>query len=195
MRDFFVRTKTGDLQAIHTALADEFLAPGHQRDFLYSPVRLPDGGFGAHVRISAPGEARGRTVSMPPAGGEAEFMLRAFAAGKTPDGKKRAFPAAPRFDAARHAWLERQGERHGFAVIGVSFTLENASVRRPAGDFGFNVTVFSGRLKVTDSARLESALREGIGTRRGYGCGMLILIPDSGAASRPNQSANQWRQI
>ena len=95
MRDFFVRAKTGDLHAVHSALADELLAPGRRRDFLFSPVRLPDGGLGAWVRISAPDETRGRLVDIPQAGEEADFIFRAFAAGKGRDGKKRAFPAAP----------------------------------------------------------------------------------------------------
>ena len=193
MRDFFVRAKTGDLHAVHSALADELLAPGRRRDFLFSPVRLPDGGLGAWVRISAPGETRGRLVDIPQAGGEADFIFRAFAAGKGRDGKKRAFPAAPKFDANRRAWLERQGERHGFSVVRASFTLENAAIRRPAGEFGFNVTVFSGRLKVTDAEKFESALREGIGTRRGYGCGMLLLIPDSAAPPESNQPKTKRR--
>ena len=185
MRDILFRAATRDLQALHTALADAFLAPGHQRDFLFSPTPLPGGEFGAWVRINDPAETRGREVVVPDVGAEADFLLRAFAAGKGPDGKKRAFPAAPKFDAARRAWLARQGDARGFAVVRAAFTLESAAIRRQAGTFGFNVAVFTGRLKVTDAAKFESALRDGVGTRRGYGCGMLMLFPDGGVNSQP----------
>ena len=193
MRDILLRAATRDLQSVHTALAEAFLAPGRRRDFLFSPTPLPGGNFGAWVRINDPAETRGREVVVPEVGAESDFILRAFAAGKGPDGKKRGFPAAPKFDAARTKWLERQGGAHGFAVVRATFTVEGATVRRPAGIFGFNVTIFAGRLKVADAVKFQTALQNGIGTRRGYGCGMLIPLPDGGANSesnhptRPNQ--------
>ena len=186
MRDILLRAATRDLQSVHTALAEAFLAPGRRRDFLFSPTPLPDGNFGAWVRSNDPAETRGREVVVPEVGAESDFILRAFAAGKGPDGKKRGFPAAPKFDPARTKWLERQGGVHGFAVVRATFTVEGATIRRPAGIFGFNVTVFAGRLKVADAVKFQAALRDGIGTRRGYGCGMLIPLPD-GADSGPNQ--------
>ena len=180
MRDILLRAQTPDVQTIHTALAEKFLAPGHQRDFLFSPTILPDGGFGAWVRIGEKGGTQGREVNILPNGSESDFLLRAFAAGRF-GGKKRSFPVSPKFDDARIEWLKRQGETHGFSVIRASFTLENVAIGRSSGEFGFNVTIFSGRLKVNDAAKFESALRDGIGTRRGYGCGMLLLFPDGEA--------------
>ena len=178
MRDLLVRLATPDIQTVHAALAREF-APGRRREFLFSPTPLPDGTFGAWVRINDSAETRGREVVVPAEGGESDFILRAFAAGKGPDGKKRAFPAAPEFDAKRDEWLARQGNTRGFAVVRARFKVEGATVRRPAGIFGFNVAVFAGRLRVTDVVKFRRALREGIGTRRGYGCGMLVLLPDT----------------
>ena len=181
MRDILLRVNTRDLQAVHAALAREF-APGRRREFLFSPTPLPDGTFGAWVRTNDSAETRGREVVVPAEGGESDFVLRAFAAGKWKN-KKRAYPAAPKFDAARTEWLARQAGVRGFAVVRARCAVESATVRRPAGIFGFNVAVFNGRLKVTDAAKFESALRNGIGTRRGYGCGMLILLPDGGKAA------------
>ena len=186
MRDILLRADTADLQSIHTALAREFASPGKPRAYLFSPTPLPDGGFGAWVRICDENESRGREVPPPEVGAESDFILRAFAAGKGPGGKKRAFPAAPEFDKSRHAWLARQGEAHGFAVARANFAVENAAIRRPAGVFGFNVTVYGGRLKVTDADKFQAALRDGIGTRRGYGCGMLLLLPDADKPVHPN---------
>ena len=180
MRDILLSADTPDLQSIHMALAREFLSAGQRRAYLFSPTLLPDGSFGAWVRIDGENESRGREVVIPKPEGESDFILRAFAAGKAPDRKKRAFPATPEFDAAREAWLARQGRAHGFAVVRSNFMVENAAVRRPAGAFGFNVTVYGGRLKVTDADKFQSAMQHGIGTRRGYGCGMLLLLPDPG---------------
>ena len=174
MRDILLRVKTRDLQAVHEALAREFLERGERREYLFSPAELPNGEFGAWVRVNNEDDSRGREVDIPAAGDEMEFLLRAFAAGKGPDGKKRAFPAATKFDSARSQWLARQGAAHGFSIVREDFAVENVAVRRSAGIFGFNATVFSGRLKVTDAAKFENALRTGIGTRRGYGCGMLL---------------------
>lgn len=189
MRDLLVRMATPDIQAIHTALADEFLAAGHQRDFLFSPTPLPGGGFGAWVRINDPAETRGREVSVPPVGAESDFILRAFAAGKL-EGKKRAYPVAPEFDDARMQWLARRGAANGFATTRVYCNVEGATIHRPQGTFGFNVTVYSGRLRVTDADSFQAALRNGIGTRRGYGCGMLILLPDHGMDVQTGQPTN-----
>ena len=185
MRDLLVRLGTTDLHKVHSDLARKFLAPGRRREYLFAPAELPDGSCGAWVRTED--DPRGREVVVPAVGEESDFVLRAFAAGKGPDGKKRGFPAAPKFDAARMEWLARQGEARGFAVVRASFALECATVNRPGATFGFNVTVFAGRLKVTDAEKFKDALRNGVGTRRGYGCGMLILRPDSGAESRSIQ--------
>ena len=36
---------------------------------------------------------------------------------------------------------------------------------------------FTGTLRVTDAAKLRTALTQGIGRARGYGCGLLTLAP------------------
>ena len=59
MRDILLRVKTRDLQAVHEALAREFLERGERREYLFSPAELPDGEFGAWVRVNNEDDSRG----------------------------------------------------------------------------------------------------------------------------------------
>lgn len=94
------------------------------------------------------------------------------------------------------AWLIRQGERHGFAVPAASDGAPDVAASplpplvgrkaddRPRARNGdrLRITVqpvcFDGRLIVTDPDAFTTALREGIGRAKAYGCGLLSLAPD-----------------
>lgn len=94
------------------------------------------------------------------------------------------------------AWLIRQGERLGFAVPSASDGEPDVAAsplpplvgrkadERRGGRSGdrLKITVqpvcFDGRLIVTDPDAFGSALREGIGRAKAYGCGLLSLAPD-----------------
>jgi CRISPR system Cascade subunit CasE len=89
------------------------------------------------------------------------------------------------------AWLARKGEQGGFRLIGVDVqpelpdtrvsTAEKVRGRRPAHDdtapmpLRFGAVVFEGRLEVTDRATFLGTLRNGIGSGKAFGFGLLSV--------------------
>ncbi|GAA1797054.1 type I-E CRISPR-associated protein Cas6/Cse3/CasE [Leucobacter iarius] len=115
---------------------------------------------------------------------------------KPEDGAKRGKIVAHRTSAHQLGWLERQGEKHGFALAtqeveavdaeSGSVVLSQAQTVRVARSElrrfpreGKTVTVqaveFDGVLEVTDADRFRDALRHGVGPARAYGCGLLTV--------------------
>ncbi len=84
------------------------------------------------------------------------------------------------------AWLERQGVRHGFALLGAD-VVPSANVfgrKREGGDgeapgpvrtVRLATALFQGALRVTDPVAFWGALQGGIGRGKSYGCGLLSL--------------------
>jgi CRISPR system Cascade subunit CasE len=89
------------------------------------------------------------------------------------------------------AWLERKGEQGGFSVLRADVqpdivdarttNLEKVRGRRPAqGDTApmplrFGAVLFEGRLEVVDQALFLAALRNGIGSGKAFGFGLLSI--------------------
>ena len=89
--------------------------------------------------------------------------------------------AAARLDAiaqAGRAWLERQGNAHGFqpaegvAVDGYEPVRIPRDSGRPAQ---FSQMDFAGRLTVTDPVAFLAALAAGFGRARAFGCGLMLI--------------------
>ena len=78
---------------------------------------------------------------------------------------------------SRHAWLHKQGERHGFEPLTISCQADQAKVDNEKGRaFAVDQTDFVGILRVTDSSHFENAVANGVGsTAKTFGFGMLIL--------------------
>lgn len=77
-------------------------------------------------------------------------------------------------------WIQRKGEQHGFTVD--TDTLKTAP--RPRQQFlkkgksgTHTATEFTGTLKVTDPIAFEQAAKQGIGSAKAFGFGMLCLVP------------------
>jgi CRISPR system Cascade subunit CasE len=51
------------------------------------------------------------------------------------------------------------------------------SLTGPAQDVRFTRATYEGRLRVTDPARLRTALTHGLGKAKAYGCGLMTLAP------------------
>lgn len=79
-------------------------------------------------------------------------------------------------EEAQLAWLQRQGERHGFALE-ASMVSHTDSIRgRKAGARVSLLQVqFDGVLRVADQAALLGAVTAGIGHGKAFGCGLLSL--------------------
>lgn len=86
------------------------------------------------------------------------------------------------------SWLERKGESGGFrlgvcrspegGVPDVAITARSTRrFRRGSATVTLSTSTYEGVLEVTDPERLRTALIEGIGRAKGYGCGLLTLAP------------------
>ena len=106
----------------------------------------------------------------------AAFQLRACVSKKT-KGKRSYYPTGDWL--ARHQWLRRQGQRHGFEVLTVHCTAGLAKIAKTDGahqNFTVDRTDFTGVLKVIDADKFQIALSTGIGAcARAFGFGMLII--------------------
>lgn len=88
----------------------------------------------------------------------------------------------------QRAWLERKGEQHGFRVIQVMIMPEGLKTayqptqgeiegERSSRRLTHLAVCFEGILQVTDPDRLREAVRQGIGSAKGFGFGLLSLAP------------------
>jgi CRISPR system Cascade subunit CasE len=100
-----------------------------------------------------------------------------------PKGAERASERASAVRRAGRTWLERQGERCGFAVsaleeddvdsVGIShraMRLDHAGRKMTIG-----IIDYDGVLTVRDPARFVEALRGGFGRARAFGCGLMLV--------------------
>jgi CRISPR system Cascade subunit CasE len=80
-------------------------------------------------------------------------------------------------DAGR-AWLDRQGEAHGFVSLKPAAVDGYARVQIPragAQPARFGVLDISGVLEVRDPARFLPQLARGFGRARSFGCGLMLI--------------------
>ena len=77
----------------------------------------------------------------------------------------------------RKAWLEEQGAKHGFQLIGVHVTPRMNRIETHDGRrFNIDSTEFVGLLRVSDPEQFANALRNGIGrVGKAFGLNMLIV--------------------
>lgn len=76
------------------------------------------------------------------------------------------------------AWLDRQGEHHGFGVLGADIIRSGrVRTRKGQGVITLHTVTFEGALQVQDPAQLALALRGGLGHAKSLGCGLLSLAP------------------
>jgi CRISPR system Cascade subunit CasE len=82
----------------------------------------------------------------------------------------------------QRAWLARQGERHGFSLERLDVFAEGLqrATRSDGGRMSHLAVRYEGLLRVTDAAGLTVALREGIGSAKAFGYGLLSLAPAAG---------------
>ena len=93
----------------------------------------------------------------------------------TRDGKRRGLPC----EREQLAWLQRQGERHGFAVqVALVSASDLFDSRRKGGaSILLQRACFDGVLQAIRVDALRVALLDGIGPAKAFGCGLLSLAP------------------
>lgn len=96
-------------------------------------------------------------------------------------------------------WLLQRAPRAGFTLsqrhAQPDLTVTDRRVldfaRGPAGQSGNNVhlhaVTYEGNLQVTDPDALRHTLTHGLGSAKGYGCGLLTLAPKPMAPHSPQQ--------
>ena len=118
------------------------------------------------------------------AGQPLAFRLRAnVTVNRFRDGQDKEADPRTKREALRGAkeqveWLERQGERGGFSVIGTDIT-QSGSVRLYKARGGTPMTLFAvtfeGLLRVQEPAQLAQSVYTGIGKAKALGFGLLSL--------------------
>ena len=77
----------------------------------------------------------------------------------------------------RRAWLDKQGMKHGFEIVGVHITPGMQEVQTHDGRrFKLDATEFTGLLKVNEPAAFALCLSKGIGkVGKAFGLNLLIV--------------------
>lgn len=80
-------------------------------------------------------------------------------------------------EAEQLAWLQRQGERHGFEVQSALVTASDLLDSRKKGSASIRVqrACFEGLLQVARADEVRQALVNGIGPAKAFGCGLLSV--------------------
>jgi CRISPR system Cascade subunit CasE len=139
-------------------------------------------GYLETFKVTELGAARLDAVSRPE--GRYRFRLRANpTVTKRPEGDGPAREQKPKryglYSAEAQAqWLVAQGERCGFLPERFEITYsERFRARKGNGHVILSAATFEGELRVMDSARLQAALRDGLGHAKAFGLGLLSLAP------------------
>lgn len=120
-------------------------------------------------------------------------------------GEKRGRVVAHRTVEHQLRWLDRQAERHGFALVSQEIDRLSAETGEPVSALiptsrvsrsevlrfargnhtvTIRTAVFDGLLDIIDATAFRKALANGIGSARAYGCGLLTIAPFAGDPSR-----------
>lgn len=166
MKDFTIK-KTSAVSGypIHRAVAA--LTQG-------APHLWRDNGETLTIRTEAPLDAPGVELPVVQTGELRLFTLRASVGSKI---RGRHIYPPPGDYKTRQEWLDRQGLRHGFAVIAVHCTSGPAQIAdQNKRAFSMDSTDFTGVLKVIDAQAFANALRCGVGsTGRAFGYSLLSI--------------------
>lgn len=103
-----------------------------------------------------------------------------------PDGTKRNGRRVELFRAEDQiAWLQRKGQTAGFRVVDLQLNADVPNIRTNAESkissrtkkLTFGSVLFEGELEITDAEQFRQVLRNGIGTGKAYGFGLLSIAP------------------
>ena len=90
--------------------------------------------------------------------------------------------ASHRFDLVREqgfGWLKRQADKAGFTIESGGVQIEGYEqhrvARRGSAPMGFSTLDFTGLLTVSDPDVFMSAVAQGFGAAKAYGCGLMLI--------------------
>ncbi len=100
-----------------------------------------------------------------------------------PDGREKRYGHVTA--AQQQSWLLERAERHGFRVLAdesgepqlVVSDRRKRTFRRGESTVTLSTARFDGALEVRDADALRTVLTHGLGRAKGYGCGLLTLVP------------------
>lgn len=122
-----------------------------------------------------------RTLDLTPAltpGRVLHFRLRANVTVRRVDERGRSARHGVHRPEEQLAWLDRQGGRAGFDVLGADITrAERVRTRKGGQVITLHAVTFEGALQVLDPSTVLSAVRGGLGHAKSLGCGLLSLAP------------------
>jgi CRISPR system Cascade subunit CasE len=79
-------------------------------------------------------------------------------------------------DEDQETWLLRKAAMHGFQVLNLQISHQpDVKGFTPGKALTFHAVQFDGMLQVIDSPKVVEAVRKGIGSGKGFGCGLLSL--------------------
>ncbi len=127
-----------------------------------------------------------KAVRLEPAAGQVlNFRLRANPtvkkARRGDDGERKNSNRVPLVkEDDQIAWLQAKAARCGFRLLQVAVSSHSKERGWPEKDKPpltlFSVR-FDGRLQITDAGAFQTALMKGIGSAKGFGCGLLSVAP------------------
>lgn len=106
------------------------------------------------------------------------FRLRANPTWRKSNGKgNKSGSRQPIFqEEQQRTWLKDKAKLHGFRLVDARINPEGKQV-----DYRKKLTIYTvlinGRLQITDTTAFHTALRQGIGPAKAFGCGLLSLAP------------------
>lgn len=93
--------------------------------------------------------------------------------------KARAERRTAAVQASGFAWLQRQGERAGFAVqqsqVRIDGYEQHRVVKKGGHAMSFSTLDYEGLLRVVDPEAFVNVVARGLGSARAYGCGLLLI--------------------
>jgi len=110
-------------------------------------------------------------------GDTVQFELTANPTNNLPSKGKRGVRRFVAGEQLQLEWLMKKGSANGF--VPVQIEIGNSSkiiAKKKNHNICFGTVDFKGYLKVVDSLKFENALVSGIGSAKGMGCGMFMVI-------------------
>jgi CRISPR system Cascade subunit CasE len=146
-----------------------------------------EGARGYLLSVDEPNPAVKSFELHPAVGQSFTFRLRANPTRRLSAGKGNTGKRVGIYDEEEQlAWLARKGEQHGFHVLQAQVSRDEKvkdddAIHRDGATHKLELlsVQFDGVLQVTDSAKLVAAVETGIGSAKGFGFGLLSLVPPS----------------